>query len=756
MFLFNPVKLNIKISTALLLMLLLPVFVYSAENNDNKNTNQLKINHWTLFNSTDEQIRIDTAVELLHNTSAEAREILLDALKSSDNIAAASSACKAIGKYRSASNLIVKREDFIQPLMDIIKGQNIELARLAAEATLVFNYREIRFNLEQIIKSNETTDLSKKNAIYALQIRPDRETILLLIDLMDSANPVVSSAAIDALQEWMPIGSNRQEWQKIRRDIERGKFDIIRERILCSQDKIRKLNDDIVKWQKKYLTSLDNIYLAMTEDNVRAKFVAENLTFEQSSVKLWAIEKINMWQKSGKLLPIDILQKPLVALVSDKDPLVRLAAAKLLGLLTNINSADALLQQLKAETFPEVKTEIFVALGHVCNFALSPGSDVQINPKIRIETLKNTVAFFKEDNPAVSAEVIRNLLLQNGLEISHVKPYLEFIAANYNKVADQQVRIRLLEEMERLCGNDSFYRTTAGEVFRDIFLKACEDSSSLVAAPAVAGLLKIDQAGAFEILKSKGFYTHPSGKIRNEMIYVAGQIGTAQDLEWLASLADNSEFVDERQKAADAMMSIFQYCKTDVLITWAKRLSVEAKSKNDDLLLVKSRTLFEMAEKKAEAQQDANTLVSLRRTLADSYSEAKQYAPAAKYYGILLQSATDANEREYLTSRLLEVNLYDGQTESAKQLIANILLSNDIGEDKKVSKVLNQYFSENLDKERCAKIFRAVASIHLSDAAKYPLWAGQISKWRTMLKINVTPSGPNVPVVADSNSVVKK
>ncbi|OQA03599.1 MAG: hypothetical protein BWY69_00361 [Planctomycetes bacterium ADurb.Bin401] len=756
MFLVNPVKKNSKIITALLFMLLIPACLFSAEDNHNNHNNQLKINHWTLFNSTDEQIRIDTAVELLQNYSAQARVILLDALKSGDNISAASSACKAISKFRSASNLIVKRDDFIQPLMAILKGPNVDLARLAAEATLIFNYREIKSHLEQIIKNNETTDLAKKNAIYALQIRPDRETILLLIELMDSSNPVVSSAAIDALQEWMPIGSNRQDWQKIRRDIERGKFDVIRERILFSQDKIQKLNDDIVKWQKKYLTSLDNIYFAMAEDNVRAKFVAENLSFEQSSVKLWAVEKINMWQKSGKLLPIDVMQKPLIALVSDKDPLVRLAVAKLLGLLTNINSADALLRQLKAETFPEVKTEMFVALGHVCNFALSPGSEVQINPKIRIETLKNTVAFFKEGNPAVSAEVIRNLLLQNGLEISNVKPYMEFIAANYNKAADQQVRIRLLEEMERLCGNDSFYRTTAGEVFRNIFLEACDDTSSLVASPAVSGLLKIDQAGAFEILKTKQFFAHSSEKVRNEMINVAGQIGTAQDLEWLAALADNSEFAQERQKAADAMMSIFQFCKTDVLITWAKRLSVEAKTRNDDLLLVKSRTLFEMAEKKAEAQQDANTLASLRRTLADSYSEAKHYAQAARYYGILLQSATDSNEREYLTSRLLEVNLYDGQSESAKQLIANILLSNDIGEEKQISKILNQFFSENPEKEHCTKIFRAIASIHLADAAKYPLWNEQLAKWRTLLKFNVTPPGPNVPAVADSNSVVKK
>lgn len=760
--LFYPRKLNITITAVIMIALLyLPARAYSnpegpeaPQVSQEAVNNQLKINHWTLSNSTDEQIRIDTAMELLENALPAARQILLDALNSTDNAAATSSVCKAINKYRSSSNLIPRREEFIQPLMNILKSQNSEIARLAAQATLIFNYREIKNHLDQIIKDSESADTAKRNAVYALQIRPDRETVLQLIDMLNSDDAVISSAAVGALQEWLPIGDDKQRWQKIRRDIERGRLDIVRERVLSQQDKVRRLNEDVLKWQKKYLTSLDNIYLAMADDNVRAKFVAENLTFEQTSVKLWAIEKINMWQKSGKLLPLDVLQKPLASLVSDSDPAVRIASVKLLGLLTNINSASALFEQLQTETLGDVKTEILIALGHVCNFALSPGSEVQINPQVRIETLKTAVEFFKDSNPVISAEVIRNLLLQNGLEMSEVKPYFEFIAGNYSKAEDDQVRIRLIEEMERLCGGDSFYRATAGEVFREIFLAALNDKNNLVAAPAVSGLLKIDQAGAFEILKSQGFTGHSSSKIRTELISAAGQIGTAQDLEWLAALADNAETDVERQRAADAMMNIFQYCQTDVLISWAQKLYDGGKSQNDELLLAKARTLFETAEKKAEAQQDVNSLVLLRRTLADSYAEALQFAAAAKYYGMLLQSATDVNERELLTANLLDMNIRGGQAESAKQLLANILLSNDIGEDKKVSKVLDKYFSENQNKERTAKMFRAIVSIQLAEANKYPLWTGQIAKWRGMLKI--LPAGPNAPLVAESNSIISK
>lgn len=738
-----PRKFNKKTITAILFLLF--CFTCAIYGQDE---NQLKINYWTLSNSTDEQIRIDTAKELLVNPAAEARKILLDVLGSANNNGTANSVCKALNEFRSTSYLIINKQDFISPLMKLIKEQNVETARLAAQATLIFSFKELKAPLEQIIKNPESSDVVKKNAIYAFQIRPDKETVIELIELLESDDVVISSVAGQSLQEWLPIGNDKQQWNKIKSDIEKGKIDIVREKVLTEQDKIHSLKEDVVKWQKKYITSLDNIYAAMSEDSAKAKFVAENLAFEQETVKLWAIEKINMWQKSGKLLPIDTIQKPLVALISDNVPEVRIAAVKLLGMLTNINSAEALFDQLNKETFPDVKTEIIVSLGHVCNFALSPGSDMNINPEIRVETLKATVAFFKDTKPIISAEVIRNLLLQNGLEAYEVKPYFQYIADNYKKTQDEQVKIGLLDEMQRLCGSDSFYKEVAGDVFRDIFTAAIEDKNSLVAAPAVSGLLRIDPAGSFDLLKSKNFTGHESSKIRSELITVAGQIGTAKDLEWLDALTDKADTDEEKQKAAEAMMNIFQYCKTDSLIVWGQKLTARAKAKNDDVLLGKARTLFETAEKKAEAQQDQKTLDRLRHILADSYAEAALYAPAAKYYGILLQNA-DPNEKEDLTAKLLDVNVRGGQAESAKQLLNNILLSSDIGADKKVCIVLDTYFSQTNDKDRAFRIFRAISAIELS--GKYPLWSKQLVKWRDMIIANASTPGPNT-IIADSNS----
>ena len=389
---FSPIILRANFVTALLVFSCFAGTLFAEPNDTDANlSGQLKINRWTLFNSTDEQIRIDTAVELLKNPSSEARQILLEALGAKDNTGAQTSVCKAISQFRSFSQLIPDREDFIVPLMDILKVQNTEVAKLAAQALLVFTYRQVKNHLEDIIENPGLPVAARKNAIYALQIRPDKEAVSELIELLDNDDKEVASAAGDALQEWLPVARDKKLWRKTLKEFEgKSRTDILRERLLTQEDKVRQLSDEVSKWQKRYILSLDSIYQATADENARGKFIAENLAFDHSSVKLWAIEKINMWRKSGKPLPLEVLQKPLVALVSDPDPAIRLSTAKLLGVLTNVNSADALFAQLKVETKPDVKTEILIALAHVCNFALSPGAEVKINPEIRI---RNSACF---------------------------------------------------------------------------------------------------------------------------------------------------------------------------------------------------------------------------------------------------------------------------------------------------------------------------------------------------------------------------
>jgi HEAT repeat protein len=629
--------------------------------------------------------------------------------------------------------------------MNIIETQPAEPARFAAQGALIFTYRQVEGELQKIINNADSSPAAKKNAVYAFQIRSDKEIVSKLIELLDSRDIVVSFAAGEVLREWIPPGSDLQAWRKSLKDFEsKSRTDILRERLWVQQNKIRQLGEDVANWQKRYVLALDNVYQATTDDAVRAKLVTESLSFDNSLVKLWAVEKINMWQKSGKALPLDVFQKPIISLVSSSDAAVRLAAAELLGTLTNVNSADELLAQLKIETDPAVKTEILISLGHVCNFGLSPGTEIKINPQIRLETLQIASVFLKESNPMAAAEVIRNLLLQNGLEVSQVKPYFELIVNAYRKTSDEQVRAHLLEEMSRLCGSDSFYKKTAAEIFSDIFKQAVDDPNSQLAAPAVVGFIRVNQAGAFAILKEKGFTGHQSDRIRSELISAAGQIGTEEDLEWLGSILSNSTSDDERRQAAEAMMNIFQYCKADVLLLWAEKMAGSAKTKNDEIVLTRTRAIFDAAEKKAEAEKNAGLLFSIRRTMAKHYSESGLYVQAAKYYGLLLQSNIDPNEVPAITAKLLDAHLRSGQTESAKQIVTNMLLSLDITPDTAAARILDGYFMSNQSLETAKQILQSLASIEMPAGIERPAWKQQIEKWQKLFS-SKTAADANVP-----------
>ncbi|NIA17231.1 MAG: hypothetical protein GWO86_02670, partial [Planctomycetes bacterium] len=156
------------------------VFV-SAESNGEAETlltGQLKINRAALLNpSMDEQIRIDTALELLRNEDQRARAILLEVLAAKDNATAQIIVCKAIIQSRGWDEVILRPKEFLEPLTAILKQQNGDVAKFAAQASLIFAYRKLQPHLMEIIKNSELPMQVRLNAIYAMQIRPDKEAV---------------------------------------------------------------------------------------------------------------------------------------------------------------------------------------------------------------------------------------------------------------------------------------------------------------------------------------------------------------------------------------------------------------------------------------------------------------------------------------------------------------------------------------------------------------------------------------------------
>ncbi len=143
---------------------------------------ELKIYKNTLFEGKNEQIRIDAASVMLFSDELAAREILLDALRQSENSAARVAVCKALSQTRTTQETITRKEDFIQPLLDALASEaDPDRTKLIAEATLIFQYEQIEKPLERIVTNPVLPRRARLNAIYALKLQPDLKAIFKLV-----------------------------------------------------------------------------------------------------------------------------------------------------------------------------------------------------------------------------------------------------------------------------------------------------------------------------------------------------------------------------------------------------------------------------------------------------------------------------------------------------------------------------------------------------------------------------------------------
>ena len=706
---------------------------------------QLKINRAALLNpSMEEQIRIDTALELLRNEDGQARAILLEVLTAKDNAAAQMIVCKAIIQSRGWDEAIIQPKEFLEPLMAILTEQEGDVAKIAAKASLIFPYSQVQPYLMRIIENPELPMQARLNAVYAMQIRPDKEAVSQLLIMLDSEDKQISSAAKEALLVWLPLATDEQSWRKNLSKLERmSRVEILKEWVIAQDGRIRQIEEQLKNYRQLYTAAQNKIFEGIADNKEKAGFLAGQLVSEYSDIKLWAIDKISVWLKSGSEVPLEVLTEPLMGLISDEEVSVRLATAKLLSQLSNVNSADKLFAQLKIESAPEVRKELLTALSQVCNYAFSPGADFNdVDAQIRSDALEIASKYFDGD-AGFAAEVVRKLLLQNGLEKEQAEKYFKLIAESFRKEqTDKQLQGQLLSEMSRLCSQDSFYRQAASEIFGDIFLKAIDDENTIISEPAVVGFIKTDRSRAFQLLLEKGFASHPSEKIRKAVISLASQVGSQNDMEWLFAKATSSGVdMEEDDLAWDAIANLSKNCSATYIVQWTDKYdavlsdaAVGVKNKRQKIL-----SLLETAEKKATDEGSKQLICIIRAKLARGYEKNKQYDIAAKYYGLLLIESNDPNERDVLAGDILWVHLEAGQFEQAKQLIDNRLLSKDLSDvNDLVVTIIKKYLGQANEAESSALV-EALRAIKIENPR--PLWQQQLSKWASLTSV----SEPNNP-----------
>jgi len=681
-----------------------------------------------------EQMRINAANLLLFSKNPLAREILLSVLKQSENSAARVAVCKALSKARAEQKTVEKREDFLSVLLEILRTeQEFTIAKLAAEATLLFEYEQLSEPLGRILTDPSLPVKARLNAVYALKIHPDKRAVIKLIELVDDPQGQVAAASEKALESLgIPIGKDAKARRQIRDELQRKDEDeFLQGRLIRQETGMRSLENELDWWKKQYLDALDMIYNGISGDTARGKFLAEHLGSSKKIVRLWALEKVSQLRVGTSEWPAE-LGPVLVNLISNQDRDVRLKTAKLLSLMGELNSAEKLLEQLKIEQDEEVKTEIFVALGAACHYAFLPNSPIKISLEIREQTLEWAAKYLFDTDPKKSqkgAEVIKKLLEQNGVTSADVEIYLGLLAERYEREggkADGALRGELLSKMAGLCAQGSACKVESAKLFGPIFEEALGDETDLVREAAVDGLIYVDSTRVLKTLR-KSLVNDPSIRVRERLINLAGEIGGKDDLVWLWEKMGSTA---ESGPAWGGMLKIFKRSEAAVLAEWTGRFNLlDTKGRLSDEQML---PVLEIAEQKAVVENKVKMLKDVREKLAGLYKKSGKFEQAADYLGRLHEAAQAPEEKELILADLLDVYLRWPNVEGAARLVDNYLLGKDLESNSPIVLSIDGYLSEPPAGADPNLVVEALLA-KIKTAENRPKWQEHLKRWTERL-----------------------
>lgn len=606
---------------------------------------QLRIMKMALLMGPTEQNRLEAALELLHFSQPDARQILLEAIGLKENSPAVTAVCRALVTSRVA---VREKDDFRYSLLRVVRTSSGLNAQHAAEATLIFEYRDIAEELTEMTVATDQNRQQRLNAIYALSLRPiDKEAVSTIALLLDDDDKVVADAAVGALPYWIPAGMDKPAILRYLR--RKSQSELVRDWIDFQEKEVRRLKQETLQWQKLYLAAIDREY-EVGEDVLKSQMLLARLQSDQNLVKIWAIEKIKVERLSGSVVLSEDFTPALLALISDSDRRVRLETAKILANMSDRNPAEKLLEQLKVEQYDDVRIAVFESLGEACYFAFLPGSPITLSDQIRTQTLEWAEKFIDDQDLSsakAGAEVIRKLLEPNVLKKEVARKYLNLVADRYNRAKGEDTLLcaELLHIMVRFCAQGS-HREEAARLFRDNFIEGLGDTDNASARhAAVTGLINIDKTGAMNIFKLRSMANDESASVRSLIIELGGEVGRVEDIQWLAPLTVAN---GEGELAWQSIRAILMRQPVQIVADWAEKLEVSI-SQN------RLRDLLEMTAKKAEAENDQDIFKKINRKLRPM--NLQQYLKAADYEKAAELIATHLREIGFNAGDVLIVDI---------------------------------------------------------------------------------------------------
>ena len=644
---------------------------------------QLQINKAMLSSGSDQALQIAAAKQLLLSSDPDARSYLLEVINNPDetkSIQAISLALIQSGQWEEKPIDLIA---FADPLLKAMSHPDEETARISAEATVIYSYLTVRERVVDLLESKETSTEYRLKLIYLLRLHiSEKEAIGQLIHLLNHSDPKVAEAAGEALQTWVPVGTDKKLWGSILNDLKKkSPAQIARERLVQQEAKVRELQATLNKWKQMQLNSIDSIYIAIVDSDKKREFLEVYLKHEFDALRIWALGKVEEWRKSPKEVPIE-LGLTLKGLLADSDAKVRALSAEQLGWFGSMEPATALLESIKVEKDSVVKLKMFSALGELC-YADMFRDEPKIVVGVRIELLAMAGVYMASEEDDVikrGAEVFRKIVEKNGIAEDIVLRYVEQLARGFDKAKKQEkvdLQASLLSEMSRLCEKNSHYNALCVKNYEKIFTKELQSGISTVRLSSLNGLINCNKANAFVAAKKNELYVDQDAQVRELVISLASQVGSHEDLEWLYGIAKT-----DGESSWSVLLDILKRSEPPVVKLWIDRLESD-KIKPEKLLAV-----YLIAEKKQPLQSDAI------RKLASYYYSIKEAEKARTYSNQLLSKLTDLKEKESEALLMLNSSLALGDIQGAGLALATIVSMSDIAENDEVIKELDKYIND--------------------------------------------------------------
>jgi len=679
-----------------------------------------------LLTNDDPSKRVSAAGALLFHENPTAQELVLEALGRADNPAARAAVCEALDQSRTDSRELKARERFLQPLVKVLGSEeDRNIARLAAQATLMFTYEQVGSELEGIADNVELSSAIRLQAVYALQLQPYAKAARKLMTLANSSDVAVAQAAGNALAALkISVSGGAEELD------EQGEADYLRMRLVHSEADIRGLKSDLAAWQRNYFGALRAWYDSIEDEAARSSFLAKRLKSPEDATKLWALDRLEeLKQGTSKPKLSDGDEKTLLALVSHANSQVRLKTARLLAKMWELNSAEVLRKQLEAEKDGNVRRELFVALGSACYYASLPSSKLKVPDEVRRATLKWADEFLRDDDAETArrgADVIRKLLEQDGLEPEETVKYIEALAKRCRDATEKtspELRGELLNAMARLCAEPSTCKVQARKSYKLLFEESLGDEAEVVRQAAAEGLINRNKGEALVKFREV-LLDDRSAAIRTKVIDLAGEVGQAKDdLPWLW----NINGAGGNGPAWQAMLKIFGRSDAEVMATWITIFDEAATEKK--LSLEKRISFLTLFEQKAQGQNKPDRLKQAREELLLAYAATNNAPQTLEYFKLLTDADQAKPVADSFWAKLLSVCLSRANVELAGKIVQKCLETKDLNQDDPVVRSIEGYLSKPPPDADPNGLRETLQKIDLTEAVNRPIWEKLRKRW---------------------------